>query len=53
MGDHLSDEEFEELRQFMEITPSGQISYERKKGENFGRDYFNFYIEFIHNICQA
>lgn len=29
LGDKLKDEEFEDLRQFMEISPNGQISYER------------------------
>lgn len=30
LGDKLKDEEFEDLRQFMEISPNGQVSYERK-----------------------
>lgn len=30
LGDKLTDEEFAKLRAFMDITPSGQISYERK-----------------------
>ena len=30
LGDKLKDAEFDDLRQFMEISPSGQVSYERK-----------------------
>lgn len=30
LGDKLKDSEFDDLRQFMEISPSGQVSYERK-----------------------
>ena len=30
LGDKLSDDEFSRLRPFMDITPSGQVSYERK-----------------------
>ena len=30
LGDKLKDEEFEDLRQFMEISPNGQVSYDRK-----------------------
>lgn len=30
LGDKLKDEEFAELKQFMEISPNGQVSYERK-----------------------
>ena len=30
LGDKLKDSEFDDLRQFMEISPNGQVSYERK-----------------------
>lgn len=30
LGDKLNDIEFDDLRQFMEISPNGQVSYERK-----------------------
>lgn len=30
LGDKLKDGEFDDLRQFMEISPNGQVSYERK-----------------------
>lgn len=31
LGEKLKDSEFDDLRQFMEISPNGQVSYERKK----------------------
>lgn len=31
LGEKLADEEFEDLRQFMDVGPSGQVSYERKR----------------------
>lgn len=30
LGDKLKDGEFDDLRQFMEISPNGQVCYERK-----------------------
>ena len=31
LGDKLKDTEFDDLRQFMEVSPNGQVSYDRKK----------------------
>lgn len=42
LGDKLKDEEFENLRQFMEISPNGQVSYERK--------HFYIFIQLINDI---
>lgn len=31
LGDKMKDAEFDDLRQFMEISPNGQVSYERNR----------------------
>jgi Ca2+-binding EF-hand superfamily protein len=50
LGDKLKDEEFEDLRQFMEISPNGQISYERRKRRLI---YLILFLEFITNVNES